>query len=398
MRIMDYIFYALSSLRERRLRAILTILGIIVGPATIISINSMVLGYSHSIIGEISNFLSPYDIIVTPTGRGISLSDYVVLELQNIIGVKMVIPFYSFPALIRTPTGFEGATVFSVDINQLKVAAPAISLDTGYLPTVNVPYEAVVGYQLGSNQGGYAPIKPNQVVQVIVFNGGENFTKNFIITGVLNEYGSFLGVDIDKSIVVPLSFGRALSSTYTGVIIIVNSLSEINYVVNQIKQKFGDALDVVVAEEFIQLIQNTLQSLNSLLISAGATSFIVSFMGVSTTMFTTVVERTKEIGILRALGFTRNDVLFIFLCEAGVMGFIGSVLGLGLGSLVSFVLTVEHFGLGFSFLKGLSVTPVYSLSFMLEALVFSTLLSILAALTPAYRASRLDPNKAIRYE
>ncbi|TRM97021.1 ABC transporter permease, partial [Sulfolobus sp. F1] len=124
----------------------------------------------------------------------------------------------------------------------------------------------------------------------------------------------------------------------------------------------------------------------------------VSFMGVSTTMFTTVVERTKEIGILRALGFTRNDVLFIFLCEAGVMGFIGSVLGLGLGSLVSFVLTVEHFGLGFSFLKGLSVTPVYSLSFMLEALIFSTFLSILAALTPAYRASRLDPNKAIRYE
>ncbi|MEM3939245.1 MAG: FtsX-like permease family protein, partial [Saccharolobus sp.] len=123
-----------------------------------------------------------------------------------------------------------------------------------------------------------------------------------------------------------------------------------------------------------------------------------SFMGVTTTMFTTVVERTKEIGILRALGFTRNDVVILFLTEAGVMGLIGSLIGLGLGSIVSLILTQEHFGLGFSFLKGLSVSPIYSLSFMIEVLIFSTGLSILAALGPAYRASKLDPNKALRYE
>ncbi|MEM3292489.1 MAG: FtsX-like permease family protein, partial [Saccharolobus sp.] len=259
-------------------------------------------------------------------------------------------------------------------------------------------YEALVGFQLGNSGNSYYGLKPNQVVEAIIFYNGENFTKNFLITGVLNEYGSFLGVDVDKSIIVPLSFGQTISSTYSGAIIIVNSLNEINYVVNQIKQKFGDSVDIVVAEEFIQLIDNTLQSLNGLLVSAGATSFIVSFMGVTTTMFTTVVERTKEIGILRALGFTRNDVVILFLTEAGVMGLIGSLIGLGLGSIVSLILTQEHFGLGFSFLKGLSVSPMYSLSFMIEVLIFSTGLSILAALGPAYRASKLDPNKALRYE
>lgn len=178
----------------------------------------------------------------------------------------------------------------------------------------------------------------------------------------------------------------------------MSSLGEVNEVVNEIKQKFGNSLDIVVAEEFIQLIDNTLQSLNGLLVSAGATSFIVSFMGVTTTMFTTVVERTKEIGILRALGFTRFDVLTMFLVEASVMGFIGSITGLALGSVVALILTQEHFGLGFSFLKGLSVSPVYSPTFMLLVLIFSTILSVIAALGPAYNASKLDPNKALRYE
>ncbi|MEM3972371.1 MAG: FtsX-like permease family protein [Saccharolobus sp.] len=398
MKILDFISYSLSSLRERKVRAILTILGILVGPATIISINSMVLGYSHSIISEISNFLSPYDIVITPTGRGIQLSQYFILQIEAIIGVKTVIPFYSFPALIRTPNGFEGVTVFSVNIDQLRLAAPAISLNKGYFPSTQTGYEALVGFQLGNSGNSYYGLKPNQVVEVIIFYNGENFTKNFLITGVLNEYGSFLGVDVDKSIIVPLSFGQTISSSYSGAIIIVNSLNEINYVVNQIKQKFGDSVNIIVAEEFIQLIDNTLQSLNGLLVSAGATSFIVSFMGVTTTMFTTVVERTKEIGILRAIGFTRNDVVILFLTEAGVMGLIGSLIGLGLGSIVSLILTQEHFGLGFSFLKGLSVSPIYSLSFMIEVLIFSTSLSILAALGPAYRASKLDPNKALRYE
>ncbi|QXJ32762.1 ABC transporter permease [Saccharolobus shibatae] len=398
MKILDFISYALNSLKERKVRAILTILGIVVGPATIISINSMVLGYSHTIISQISNFLSPYDIIVTPTGRGLPLSQYLILQLETIPGVKMVIPFYSFPALIRTPNGYEGATVFAVNINQLKLAAPAISLSSGYFPGTEVSYEASIGYQLGNPQGGYSPIRPNQVIQTIIFYNGNNFSKTFLVTGVLNEYGSFLGVDIDKSIIVPLSFGQSISSSYSGAIIIVNSLGEVNEVANEIKQKFGNSLDIVVAEEFIQLIDNTLQSLNGLLVSAGATSFIVSFMGVTTTMFTTVVERTKEIGILRALGFTKFDVLTMFLVEASVMGFIGSIIGLALGSVVALILTQEHFGLGFSFLKGLSVSPIYSPTFMLLVLIFSTMLSVIAALGPAYNASRLDPNKALRYE
>ncbi|WP_338601905.1 FtsX-like permease family protein [Sulfolobus tengchongensis] len=398
MKILDFISYAFTSLRERKVRAILTILGIVVGPATIISINSMVLGYSHTIVTEISNYLSPYDIIVTPTGRGLSLTQYLILQLESIFGVKMVIPFYSFPALIRTSNGLEGATIFAVNIAQLKIAAPAMSLSQGYYPGAEVSYEAVVGYQLGNPQGGYTPIKINQVIQTIIFYNGNNFSKTFLVTGILNEYGSFLGVDVDRSIIVPLSFGQDISSSYSGAIIIVSSLGDVNYVVNQIKQKFGDSLNIVVAEEFIQLIDSTLQSLNGLLVSAGATSFVVSFMGVTTTMFTTVVERTKEIGILRALGFTQFDVLLLFLTEASIMGFIGSIIGLGIGSLVATLLTQEHFGLGFSFLKGLSVTPVFSLVFMLEVLAFSTILSVLAAFGPAYRASKLDPNKALRYE
>lgn len=393
MRVSKFLSFAMKSVKERRTRAILTILGIAVGPAAIVAINSMVEGYSNTILSEISGFLSPYDIVLTPSGVGPSLTQYVVDQLDAISGVKMSIPFYTIPALANTPQGEIGVSIFSVNLNQLKVAAPALSLMSGKYPPC-VDYEAVAGYDFSSDYG----FSSGEPVQVTLFYHGINGSRSFLITGILNEFGSFLGVNVDKSIIVPLSFGEQFSSSYSGVIVVASSTSQVNSIVNAIKQEYGSSFNVVVAQEFINLIGKTLVSLNSLLISAGATSFVVSFMGVTTTMFTSVVERTREIGLLRALGFTRHDVLVMFLAEALLMGFIGGIIGIGAGMLMAFLLTSEHFGLGFSFLKGLQVTPVYSPIFLAEAIGIAVTLSILAAMAPSYRASKQEPSTALRHD
>ncbi|WP_256202168.1 ABC transporter permease [Sulfuracidifex metallicus] len=88
MRVSKFLSFAMKSVKERRTRAILTILGIAVGPAAIVAINSMVEGYSNTILSEISGFLSPYDIVLTPSGVGPSLTQYVVDQLDAIPGVK----------------------------------------------------------------------------------------------------------------------------------------------------------------------------------------------------------------------------------------------------------------------------------------------------------------------
>lgn len=393
MRISKFISFAVKSVKERKTRALLTILGIAVGPAAIVAINSMVEGYSHTILSEISGFLSPYDIVITPTGAGPSISQYVVEQLSSIPGVKMGIPFYTIPALVQTPQGKTGVTIFSVNLNQLRVAAPGLSLMQGNYPPP-VDYEAIAGYDFLTDYGFTA----GEPIQVTLFYDGLNSTRSFLISGVLNEFGSFLGVDVDKSLVVPLSFGEQFTPYFNGVILVAYSTSQVNAIVNSIKAKYGGAFNIVVAEEFIKLIGNTLTSLNGLLISAGATSFVVSFMGVTTTMFTSVVERTREIGLLRALGFTRKDVMVMFLTEAFVMGLIGGGIGLLAGMLMATVLTSEHFGLGFSFLKGLQVIPVFSPTFLVEAIGIAVVLSLVAALAPSYRASKEEPSVALRHE
>ncbi len=393
MKVSKFVSFAMKSIKERRTRALLTILGIAVGPAAIVAINSMVAGYSDTIISEISSFLSPYDIVLTPSGTGSSISQYVVDQLSSIPGVKLTIPFYTIPAIVQTDQGRVGVSIFSVNLDQLKEAAPGLSLLKGVYPPP-VDYEAVAGYDFSSDYG----FSPGEPIQATLFFNGLNTTRSFLVSGILNEFGSFLGVDVDKSVIVPLSFGEQFSPYFSGVIVVAYSTSQVSSIVDAIKEKYGDGFSIVVAQEFIQLIGNTLKSLNALLISAGATSFVVSFMGVTTTMFTSVVERTREIGLLRALGFTRVDVVLMFLTEAFLMGLMGGGIGLVAGISMAFLLTSEHFGLGFSFLKGLQVTPVYSSIFLGEAMGIAVILSLIASLAPSYRASKEEPSVALRHD
>jgi len=223
-------------------------------------------------------------------------------------------------------------------------------------------------------------------------------SKSFMVTGVLKEFGQSFFINVDQDLFVPLATGQEVtgSQRYAGVLLVVYNSAYVNQVANQIYDLFGNQVSVYTAEEGINIASSIIGSLNALLVSAAAISLLVAFIGVTTTMFTSTIERTKEIGLLKALGFTSWDVVGMFVAESALMGLIGGISGLGTGVLVAYALSYLRpaSSLGLE----VAISPEFSLQTSLMAFGLSVLVGILAGMIPAYRASKLMPMEALRHE
>ena len=200
----------------------------------------------------------------------------------------------------------------------------------------------------------------------------------------------------------------------------MNSVSEVS---TELTTLFGQNVRVTTVNSILSTIQSVTQSTGTLLASVGSISVLVAFIAIMTTEFTSVMERTKEIGILKALGANARTILFNFISESLVTGFLGGIIGAGIGGGLSFLI-VGYLG-GHS-LAGLSrglggggtrilsgargavsssapsaitavhISPAITPELILLAIALATVVGGLAGLLPAWRASRLPPVEALR--
>ncbi len=138
-------------------------------------------------------------------------------------------------------------------------------------------------------------------------------------------------------------------------------------------------------------------SITLFLAAIAAVSLIVGAVGVSNTMFTAVLEKTKEIGIMKSIGAKNKDVLLIVLFNSGMIGLVGGIIGVLLGALISYILPILGFSIGFGPGSG-GLNTVINVNLLLFALVFSMVIGMVSGIIPAYRASKLKPVDALRYE
>jgi len=146
-------------------------------------------------------------------------------------------------------------------------------------------------------------------------------------------------------------------------------------------------------EDAIAMFNSVLTVIKAILVLIALISVIVASVNIMNTMYTAVLERTSEIGVMKAVGARNSDILFIFIFEAGVIGLIGGIIGVGLGYLAANIGGAAAAGAGYAMLK-----PIFPPALIIGCILFALVVGAAAGIMPARRASKLHPVDALRYE
>ena len=223
------------------------------------------------------------------------------------------------------------------------------------------------------------------------------------VTGVLEKIGGFgIGGPSDTGVYIPISQAETFFGTDKCDMIIVtlanSDKATIENVTSAITDYFDNQVSVISSDAVQSLLTSVFSTIQLFLGGIAAISLLVAGIGIMNIMIVSLIERTREIGILKALGMKSRTVLMIFLGESVIIGLMGAIIGIilgwGLANVTASVLSSGVFGGGGSF----AITPLLTPEVLVGALGFGVGVSVIFALYPAWRASKLKPVDALRYE
>jgi len=403
---MDYkelISLALSNLRGNILRTLLTMLGIIIGIASVIIIMSMGQGATASIVDRIST-LGANTINVFPGARRRgpgAMSETVtslvpkdveaIAELENVIAASGVVS-------ARTTVSYRGKNMSS-SINGVEAAyqqIQSLEVDLGSFfdefQVKGMARVAVIGIDIVSElfEEGEEPLG-----KAIRVDG-----KSFKVIGVLEQSDASGMSNPNEAIYIPLDtmMKTVIGQNYLGSIVILATDSElVDQVVEDVDNLLMDRHEIfdidlkdftiMNFQEMISTISNVTGILTTLLSAIAAISLLVGGIGIMNIMLVTVTERTKEIGLLKSIGAKNNQILVQFLLEAVVLTVAGGLIGVIIGTGVSFVIA-----------KAVNIPFIAKPSSVVIAVGVSSLVGVVFGYYPARNAAKLNPIDALRYE
>ncbi len=403
----DYLKFAFLNLVHRRLRSWLTMIGIFIGIAAVVSLISLGQGLQNAVNEQFSS-IGTNRVIVQPgseffgppgSGAGTSkITDHDLDLVKRVKGVDEVAPFILKPS---ARVDFDSKTRFAF----------AIGIPTdSTMRVLGSRFDVVQGRQLKNGEktkvvvGNNYAHDPNIFGKVLHLGSTIKIQgKDFEIVGFRKKLGDPAN---DVSVVLPLDELESLfgiKDEYSAFNVEITKGADVNEVADAIKkemrkdrgQKEGNEdFQVQTSQELISSFNTILNVVQAVLIGIAAISLLVGGVGIMNTMYTSVIERTKEIGIMKAIGARNSDVMIIFLMESGLLGMaggaIGAAIGVGISKSVEFI-AYQAFG---SPLIKASV-PWY---LIVGALLFSFVIGSLAGLLPARQAANLKPVEALRHE
>ena len=409
MKLSDTFRLAMKALLDRKVRSLLTILGIMIGSAIILSLVASSSGLSAGVQSQIDRLGTNTLIIRAANTFYISggqsayqLSQADVQTLRSFRGIVNVIPYYSRNVYITSGGNSIQGTLEGIDFSSLFKLYNGLELQDGAVPDPYDPASAAIGYAIAYPPGAESPLTGvNQEVSVSL--SGLKGDLGFLIKGVFAQYGTVLFSNIDDTVFISFQAAQILLKTpyFSGMYVQVDSPADVAFVEGAIEDYYGTNVRVIDASAILGSVEAITAQMTVFLGSIGGVAFFVAAVGITNTMFVSVLERTREIGILKSLGYNAKQVLRMFLAEAAVTGAIGGVLGTMLGYGLSYMmagaLPLANGGLG----RGISTAntgPVFTPELLVFSLTFPIGVAMLAGLYPAWRASKMNAVIALKYE
>ncbi len=383
---------------QRKLRSSLTIVGIIIGITSLVSLIILSSALQDGITSQLDSFGTDSILIAPlaavgggggPQGFGV-FTDSDVRVLEQVQGVSRVNALLSTTIDVRVGRETRRSTLRAPGFISREDLASFLNVELVEGRFLD-PQErnVIVGYRFAKEQFDRE-----------LFVGSSLFLndRRFTIVGIIEEQGTR---ETDLAIFTHLETGRQIvgdSSALTAVDVRVAPGFDFELVRDRIEETLKrsrgqEDFGITTADELREQIGSFLVAINIVVLSIALISLFVASLGIINSLYTSVFQRTKEIGTMKAIGATNQQILFIFVLESAIIGLIGGILGVFIGYLFGggFIVAVNSFGF---------VRLPFSIDWVLVfgSIFFSVILGIVSGLLPAYRASKLKPVDALRHD
>ncbi len=398
----DTLVLASRSLTERRTRSLLTIIGIAIGPLALVSILSVVEGYSSFVLEQLEGL--GQNLIILLPGADYTLDNDDLRFLERLDGVEVVAPYYSFRAEIRRGGDIVDVTVFMIDPDIFFRALSKLEVVEGDKPSRARYIEAVVGWYIAHDEEGRAVYRLNDIISIDYYEieglRVEKKRVNLLIRGVLGEFGNAFFVNPDTLVLLPMEAGEKLfgMKEWSGVMMVMEDPVYVENTTRYLRKIYQERVAVVSLVEISRVVSTITAAMRFVTIAAGGAAFVVAVTSIAATMITSVMERTREIGVLKAIGFTSRRIMAMILLESLIMGIIGSLIGMSIGVVAAEVLARQGMVIRGIQTIVIKASPAFEVSLFVKTLSLTLIVSIFGGLLPAYRASKIPPAEALRYE
>ncbi len=420
----------LSSLKERRTRNILTILMITMGCGLLVSLSSLTQGLisfveqnfkkilpnqliisnsekiQQSNLENIQNKLQVlFDQNLTMIEKRIPFDNNTIKYLENISGVESVDPAFQGMTVLKSGNNSEISNVIATSISSLKNIIPDLENNQALQESSKKENFIVMPQKLsktlfvssedkssGSGSITIQGINQENIMLSHPMESNNDGGDNFDVIATINSTGNPI---IDNSVFIETNKGREIldkSSDYDLVFLTYNDIGKVDGIVKSIQNYFSNQVTILNSLEIIKTLTKFIVGVSTFISSIAVFSLIVAAIGIIITIYTSVVERTREIGIIKALGGTNKTILSMFLTESAILGIIGASIGILFGFLGSHVLLSSFL---FFLSLPIKISPVFDMAEISKILITVVGLSILSGLYPAYKGSKISPVDAL---
>ena len=464
MKIFDLLLMSISNLWKRKLRTVLTVLGVVIGVTSIVVMMALGIGLRESMMENYSSYTSMTQIQVSSSGGGYyfetasssggssqeeekRLDDALIQEILAMEHVQSVYPRLRFSALAKCWKYMGDLSLIGVTQGELQTMK--IKIGEGKLPDSDSELQFFYGNNVLTNfyveKNYYYPFwEKNEAPDIdlmkdplfVIFDtnayynsqgGGSEESpapkppKKYVIktagimAGELGEWenndSQSVICDIDalkaelkrifKKDVIPGQPKRKNGKPYnelfySQLIVQVDEMENVTPITNYLKDMGYEAYS---SAEWIQSQMDTMNTVQAVLGAIGAVSMLVAAISITNTMMMSIYERTKEIGVMKVLGCDIHNIQGLFLMEAGFIGFIGGIVGVGfsylVGTVINGLLASSGAGESMGIVGAICRIPIWLCPL---AIGFAVLIGMIAGFLPSLRAMRLSPLAAIRNE